>query len=132
MAHGWIVASAAHAPASRGYDQCIAQSQHGRTVIEQALAGVAFVVCALLFARLFLAERRRRRVDAVVLHGLAAWRRRATALWRWRAARREAARVAEEAIRRARRHGNGGDEDDGSWDGNVYKPKSFRGPRKPH
>jgi hypothetical protein len=111
------------------------QSQHGRIVIEQGFAAVAFVVCALLFARLLLGERRRRRVDAVVLHGLAAWRRRATALWRWRAARREAARVAEEAIRRARergRRGNGGDEDDGEWDGNVYKPKSFRGPRKPH
>jgi hypothetical protein len=111
------------------------QSQHGRIVIEQGFAAVAFVVCALLFARLLLGERRRRRVDAAVLHGLAAWRRRAAALWRWRAARREAARVAEEAIRRARergRRGNGGDEDDGEWDGNVYKPKSFRGPRKPH
>jgi hypothetical protein len=35
--------------------------------------------------------------------------------------RREAARVAEEAIKRARERG-------GEWDGNVYKPKSFRKP----
>jgi hypothetical protein len=35
--------------------------------------------------------------------------------------RREAARAAEEAIKRARERG-------GEWDGNVYKPKSFRKP----
>ena len=34
--------------------------------------------------------------------------------------RREAMRVADEAIKRAR--------DRGEWDGNVYKPKSFRKP----
>ena len=110
------------------------KSQQGRIVIEQHSQRRRRPL-ALLLARLFLGERRRRRVDAVALHGLAAWRRRAAALWRWRAMRREAARVAEEAIRRARergRRGNGGDEDEGEWDGNVYKPKSFRGPRKPH
>ena len=130
-----IVASAAHAPASRGYDGCIAQSQHERIVIEQTFAAVAFVVCALLFARLLVGERRRQRLDAAVLRRFAAWRHRAVALWRWRAARSEARRVADEAIRRARergKRGNGGDEDEGEWDGNVYKPKSFRGPRKPH
>jgi hypothetical protein len=130
-----IVASAAHAPASRRYDGCIAQSQH-RIVIEQAFAAVAFVVCALLFARLFVGERRRRRFDAAVLRRFAAWRHRALALWRWRAARREARRVADEAIRRARERGRRGNgsaaADDDERDGNVYRPKSFRGPRKPH
>ena len=119
----------------RGYDARIEQSQHGRIVIEQAFAAVAFVVCALLLVRLVLGERRRRSVDAAVLRRFAAWRRQALALWGWRTARREPRLVAEVANRRARargRRGNGGDEDDGEWDGNVYKPKSFRGPRKPH
>jgi len=35
--------------------------------------------------------------------------------------RREAARVADEAIERARKHR-------GEWEGNVYKPESFRKP----
>jgi hypothetical protein len=41
-------------------------------------------------------------------------------LYRWRASRKTAERVAEEAIRRAR--------ENGTWEGNVYKPKSFKRP----
>jgi hypothetical protein len=41
-----------------------------------------------------------------------------------RARRRAAEREAQAAIERARQAG--------SWEGNVYRPKSFRGPRKPH
>jgi 20S proteasome alpha/beta subunit len=44
-------------------------------------------------------------------------------IYHWRTSRKDAARLADEAIRRAK---------DGDWEGNVYKPKSFRRPRKPH
>ena len=45
-------------------------------------------------------------------------------LWFWRAHRQHAAREAEEAIRRAQRKVK--------RDGNVIRPDSFKGPRKPH
>jgi hypothetical protein len=66
---------------------------------------------------------RRYRFDAALRRLGLRLRRAGQRIWRWRAARRdarEARAVAEEAIRRAR--------DRGSWDGNVYKPKSFRKP----
>jgi hypothetical protein len=100
----------------------------GRIVFEQALAALAFLVCALLLARLLLSERRRRRLDAAAARSIGFCRRHGLRLWHWRTARREAKRVAEEAIRRARDKRD----DEGAWDGNVYKTKSFRRPRKPH
>jgi hypothetical protein len=97
-------------------------------VFQQVFAGLVLVVCALLLLRLVIGERRRYRFDAAARRlwftlrrfGLAA-QRKALSLWRWRSARRQAAQAAEEAIRRARSA-------DGAWDGNVYKPKSFRKP----
>jgi hypothetical protein len=50
----------------------------------------------------------------------AGWRR----VWFWRSHRRTAAREAEEAIRRAQSKVR--------RDGNVIRPDSFKGPRKPH
>ncbi len=91
---------------------------------EQMLAGLVVAVCAVLLVRLCVGERLRLRFDMAVRRGWVACRRFALRVWHWRSARRHAARVAEEAIERARR----GVE----RDGNVYKPKSFRGPRKPH
>jgi hypothetical protein len=92
-------------------------------MIEQLLATVVLVVCAVLFARLVIGARRRRRLDAA-LQSLAGTGRRALgsarSAWRFRAARRSSKQVADEAIRRAR--------EGGTWEGNVYKPKSFRKP----
>jgi hypothetical protein len=93
-------------------------------VVEKLLAGITFAVCVILFIRLLLGARRQQRFDATVRRAAAACRRSALSAWRWRSSRKEAVRVAEEAIRRAR--------DDGNWEGNVYRPKSFRRPRKPH
>ena len=45
-------------------------------------------------------------------------------VWFWRSHRQTAAREAEEAIRRAQRKVR--------RDGNVIRPDSFKGPRKPH
>ena len=93
-------------------------------MFEKLLAGLTLAVCVVLLLRMCLGARRQHRLDAGLRRTWYACRRFALSPYRWFAARKEAARVAEEAIKRAR----GG----GEWDGNVYKPKSFRKPRKPH
>ena len=104
------------------------REQRGLSVAEKIFAALALTVCAVLLLRLLIGERRRYRFDAAArrlwftLRRFGSWLRRgASSLWHWRSSRRQAARAAEEAIRRARSA-------DGSWDGNVYKPKSFRKP----
>jgi hypothetical protein len=94
------------------------------TVGEKILAGIVLAACAVMLVRLMLGERRRYRFDAAMRRAYAACRRSVMSIPRWRAKKRDAARAAEEAIKRAR--------EATERDGNVYKPKSFRGPRKPH
>ena len=95
---------------------------------EKLLAGLTVAVCAVLLVRLCLGAWLRVRFDTAMRRAWVACRRAALRIWHWRwhwrASRRSAARAADEAIERARR----GVERDGT----VYKPKSFRGPRKPH
>jgi hypothetical protein len=94
------------------------------SIVETVLAVTTVLVCAALLARLLVGARRRAWLDA---NAVSAWRRFTRALRRLggaRARRREAEREAQAAIERARKAGN--------WEGNVYRPKSFRGPRKPH
>ena len=98
-------------------------------MIGRVLAGLVVLACLLLLIRLLLPALRRRRFDAasgrIWARVRRAWfglRRASRRLWTWRASRRHAERMADEAIRRAR---------DVNREGNVYKPK-FRGPRKPH
>ena len=109
------------------------------TVIEKLLAALVLVVCLVMLGRMLLPARQQQRFDAA----LREWRDRLRALrhrrpWQRRAARQDAARTAEEAIRKARRtasRGNGHDgkaEPEGEWDGNVFRPKSFKPPQKPH
>lgn len=90
-------------------------------VIEKLLAGFALVLCAGLLLRLLIGQRRRYRLDAWCRDAFFGLRRRARSAWHWRSARKEAERVAEEAIRRARAG-------EVEREGNVYKPKSFRKP----
>jgi hypothetical protein len=85
--------------------------------------GIVLATCAVLMLRLLLGDRRRYAFDAAWHRLGVAVRVKALRLWHWRSARRQARRDAEEAIRRAR---------EGEWDGNVYKPKSFKRPRKLH
>ncbi|MEO8057762.1 MAG: hypothetical protein ABI671_05510 [Burkholderiales bacterium] len=97
-------------------------------VFQQIFAGLVLATCALLLLRMVIGDRRRYRFDAAARRlwstlrrfGLALHRK-LLSLWHWRASRRQAAEAAEEAIRRARSA-------EGSWDGNVYKPKTFRKP----
>ncbi len=96
------------------------------TVIEKLVAALIVGTCLVLLLRLAIGDTRRWRFDAVVRRNwnrirLTAWR-----TWNWRASRRQAARAADEVIRRAR--GSSQVE----RDGNVYKPKDFKRPRKPH
>ena len=92
------------------------------TVFESLVAAATLAVCALLLVRLALGERRRAAFDRSARRTIEALRRAGRAAIDWPRARRRSAREADEAIRRAR---------GGHWDGNVYRPKSFRRPRKP-
>ena len=93
-------------------------------LLEQVLAAVALFVCVALLLRMVLPERRQQRVDAAWRSAMLRCRLLARRLWFWRSHRRSAAREAEEVIRRARRKVR--------RDGNVIRPDSFKGPRKPH
>ncbi|MEP7298994.1 MAG: hypothetical protein ABI702_22645 [Burkholderiales bacterium] len=83
---------------------------------ERILAAIALAVCVVLLVRLMIGARRRRRVDSAVRRAWGALRGLVMSVRH----RREAARVADEAIKRARSRGE--------WDGNVYTPKEFRKP----
>ena len=96
-------------------------------MIERLFAALALAVCAVLLVRLLLGERRRFRFDMAMRRAWNGLRRGVLRLWRMpsalrhqREAKRRAEEVANEAIRRASGRGE--------WDGNVYKPKSFRKP----
>ncbi len=93
-------------------------------MIEKLLLWAIIAACVVFLIRLTVGEQRRRRFDGIVRRGAArgaAWGRAIqNALLRWRSSR-----VAAKAIRRARTS-------DGQWKGNVYTPRSFRKPRKPH
>ena len=93
-------------------------------MIEKLLAGGVLLVCAAMLLRLALREHHRQRLDAAAFRAVFASRRLAHRLWFWRAHRQRAAREAENAIRRAQRNVE--------RDGNVVRPDSFKGPRKPH
>lgn len=93
-------------------------------------AGLVVAVCVVMLVRMCLGERRRAALDDL---GWRSWRwvrSRSLAVWRWRRHRDDAARLAEEAIQRARRTR-------ADKDGNVIRPEAFKEtrksePRKPH
>jgi hypothetical protein len=91
---------------------------------ERLPAALVAAVCLLLLVRMMLGARLRQRVDTALRATWHVIRSRASWVWHWRARRNAARRAAEETIRRAQRGVQ--------RDGNVYKPKSFREPRKPH
>ena len=93
-------------------------------MIEKIFAGIALAVCAALLLRMALPTRQQQRMDAAWRRSVRGSRRLARRLWFWRSHRQMAAREAEQAIRRAQRNVQ--------RDGNVIRPDSFKGPRKPH
>jgi len=74
--------------------------------------------------RMALPAHHQERVDAAWSRAVDGTRLLARRIWFWRSHRQAAAREAEEAIRRAQRKVK--------RDGNVIRPDSFKGPRKPH
>lgn len=103
-------------------------------MIDTVLASLTLAVCLGLLVRMALPSRWRFRLDATLRRGWSHGRHSAGSLWRWRSHRRDAERVAQEVIRRAQR-GSGVTEREpwqGEREGNVYKPKAFKRPRKPH
>ena len=99
-------------------------------ILEVLAASFTLAVCALLVLRLVLPPPRRARFDAAFRAAgrrlRDGWHRAVTAPGRRRSAERE----ARDVIERARRPRP--DDADGTWDGNVFRPKSFKRPKKPH
>jgi hypothetical protein len=87
-------------------------------VFEKLLAGLTLAVCLLLLLRLAVGARRRARWDSAVRRSGRVLHRIGRSTLHWPGARRRAAAEAREAIERARRRG--------AWEGNVYRPDSFR------
>lgn len=98
------------------------------------LAVIGLVVCIALAVHMALPYRLRARVDAAVTR-LGGWLQaqldRAVGWRRRQRQTRAAALEAERVIRRAQESAQTG-RLDGEWDGNVYRPKSFEKPKKPH
>jgi len=101
-------------------------------MFENVLAAITLAFCLVLLGRLAAGRRRRARFDATVRHYAHAARRSALRVWHWRSSRKAAElaaeRTAADAIRRAQR----GAREAVQREGNVFRPKSFRGPKKPH
>ncbi|MED5617778.1 hypothetical protein [Ideonella sp. BN130291] len=92
-------------------------------MVEKIFAAGVLVACLVALLRMALPNRLQHRLDARLRRAWAGCLRLVDRLRRRRAPPPDPARVAEEAIRRAR---------EGHWEGNVYKPRSFRRPKKPH
>ena len=91
--------------------------------LEKLLAGLVLGACLVALLRMALTPRQRDRLDAWALRP---WQRCRNVFRRKPPkplTQQDAARAADEAIRRAR---------EGHWDGNVFRPRSFRRPKKPH
>jgi hypothetical protein len=89
-------------------------------VLEKIFAAAIVVACIAALLRVVLGERRRERLDATVARWARVARARLDRLFTWNSVHRRAHREAEDAIRRARGRAAG------DWEGNVYRPKSFR------
>ena len=105
-------------------------------MLHTLLAATGLVICIALALHMALPYRVQARVDAGVAR-LGGWLQRqmdrATGWRRRQRQARAAALEAERVIRRARESAQGSEgRVDGEWDGNVYRPKTFEKPRKPH
>lgn len=86
-------------------------------MIEKVFAIAVLAICIVLMVRLLIGVRLRLKLDAFARRSWQGLRHGPGSLLHRRSARKSAEQLAEEAIRRAR--------GEGSWEGNVYKPKSF-------
>ena len=94
-------------------------------MVEKSFAALVALVCLVMLARLFMPERYRWRLDAWARDVWRALRTGVQRVWQvrhWHSSRKQAERMADEAIHRAR-HGV-------ERDGNVLRPRSFGQTRK--
>jgi hypothetical protein len=91
-------------------------------MFETVSASIVLILCLVFMVRLLIGARRRYVLDAWARGSALRLKQATLGLVRKRSSRKTAERLAEEAIRRARGEG------DGHWEGNVYKPKSFKRP----
>ncbi|MBC7993817.1 MAG: hypothetical protein H7Z15_11300 [Rhizobacter sp.] len=85
---------------------------------EKIFAIAVLAICVVMMVRLLLGVRLRMKVDAVALRAWQGIRGGSRSLFhRRQSSPKSPAQVAEEVIQRAR--------EGGTWEGNVYKPKSF-------
>ena len=99
---------------------------------DKILPAIVATACLVALARLCLGAQRRRRFDQAMRRVWGNIKALPQRIKDRPMSKKEAAQLAQDAIERARRNKRNGAADDGSWDGNVYRPKSFKGPRKPH
>lgn len=105
-------------------------------MLHNLLAATGLGLCIALAIHMALPDRARARVDAL-LRRLGSWlQQQMNRLTGWRRRQRQtrAAQLeADRAIRRAREASlRDSGRAQGEWDGNVYRPKSFEKPKKPH
>lgn len=106
-------------------------------MLHDLLAATGLGLCIALAVHMALPHRARARVD-LLLRRIGAWlQAQLDRLTGWRRRQRQtraAALEAERVIRRARETAlrEPGERPAGEWDGNVYRPKSFDKPKKPH
>jgi hypothetical protein len=108
-------------------------------MVHEVLAATGLAICVALAIHMALPYRAQARVDALLHRMATALRRQLDRLTGWRRRQRQtrnAALEAERVIRRAREAALHDDRDrrraEGEWDGNVYRPKNFEKPKKPH
>ena len=107
-------------------------------MFQTVLAATGLVVCIALAVHMALPYRWQSRVDAGVADLLSWVQLQLSRLTGWRRRQRQtraAALEAQRVIRRAREsalHDARDSRANGEWDGNVYRPKSFEKPKKPH
>jgi len=107
-------------------------------MFQTLLAALGLAICIALAVHMALPYRARARVDAALAGLTGRLRKQAARATGWRREQRQAraaALEAERVIRRAREsalHDARDGRAAGEWDGNVYRPKSFDKPKKPH
>ena len=121
---GSLWAQSYRLPSDRLTLPSLASTAASLAMLETVPAALIVVACLVMLLRLGLGERRRRRFDAAWREVIDTLSGRARAVWHRRSSRQAARRLADEALRRARR---GVDRD-----GNVIRPEAFKPPRKPH
>ncbi|MCV2352484.1 hypothetical protein [Paucibacter sp. Y2R2-4] len=98
--------------------------------ISSLFAVIVLLICLFMGVRMLLKPQQQRQIDArlrrmqfLLLQQLQGLKRKA----QHRPNKKAASAEAEAAIRRAQSKARGANKPEGSWEGNVYKPKRFGG-----